>query len=193
MRGAMPAMSLPAVAMVPSTVKTWAPASKRLGDRGLGRGARDHHRHGQAGARAVHRRGPAGIARRGNHQALDPEPARLGHGHAEPARLEGARRILALVLGPEMREAEMRGEAGQRQERRAALAEEDGLFAGIERHELAEAVHAGLPLPEGVPGDGGGDAGQVVAHGEHLAALLAHGEELPRLVAVAADRALDVA
>src|SRR6185369_16866209 len=59
-------------------------------------------------------------------------------------------------------------------------------------HELAEAVHAGLPLTEGVPGDGGGDAGEVIAHGEHLATSFADGEELPRLVAVAADRALDV-
>ena len=51
-RGAMPAISLPAVAMVPSTVKTWAPASTRLGDGSLG------------GARAAPRRPRAAAARR---------------------------------------------------------------------------------------------------------------------------------
>ena len=45
----------------------------------------------------------------------------------------------------------MRGEARERQERRAPFTEKDGRFAGIERQELAEAVHTGRPLPERVP------------------------------------------
>ena len=87
----------------------------------------------------------------------------------------------------------MRGETGQRQQRRAALAEGDGLLAGIERRRArgsgtcrAGAGGASLRV------DGRGDARQIVAHGEHLAARFAHGEEPPGLVAAAADRALDV-
>ena len=70
--------------------------------------------------------------------------------------------------------------------------ERDKLLAGIERQELAEAVHAGIPLPEGVRSDGGGDAGEVVAHGQHLAAGRTHREQSPRLMPGPADGALDV-
>src|SRR5262249_11199632 len=100
--------------------------------------------------------------------------------------------ILALVFGPEVPEAEMRGEARQGQERRAPLAEEDRLLARGERQQLAEAVHAGGPGPEGGLADRLRHPREVVVNGQHLAAVLTHRQEPPGLVAAAADGALDV-
>jgi hypothetical protein len=160
--------------MVPSTVKTWAPASIA------------------SGAGAVDRGGATRVARRGDHEAGDAERARAGDGHPEPARLERAGRILSLVLGPEVPQAQMRGEPGQREQRRAPFAERDRLLAIGERQQLAEAVHPGRAARERLLGEGRGDARQIVADREHLAALRADGEHAPRIVALPADRALDV-
>jgi len=67
-------------------------------------------------------------------------------------------------------QTEVRGQARQLEERRAALAERHRLLGGGQRQQLAEAVHPGRPALQRLLGDGGGDAGQVVADREHLAA-----------------------
>src|SRR5262249_10798997 len=121
------------------------------------------------------------------------EAHRLGHRHAESARLERAGRVLPLVLGPEMPEPEMRGEARKGQKRCAALAQRYRLFAVREGQELAEAVHASRSASQFVLAERRGHARQVVANGEHLTAPGADGEELARRVTMLADRAFDVA
>src|SRR4029077_9230030 len=105
--------------------------------------------------------------------------------------LEGAGRVLALILGPEVPQPEVRGQARQLEERRAPFAEGHRLLAGGQRQQLPEAVHPGRPALERLLRDGGRDAGQVVADREHLAAGLANGEEPPGLVTLAADGAFD--
>jgi hypothetical protein len=57
---------------------------------------------------------------------LDPEGARLGEGHPEAPRLEGAGGVLSLVFGPEVAESKVLREAGQREQRSPALAEGNG-------------------------------------------------------------------
>jgi hypothetical protein len=69
-----------------------------------------------------------------------------------------------------MPQAQVRGEPGQREQRRAALAERDRLLAVGERQQLAEAIHPGRPARQIVPGEGRRDPRQIVANGEHLAA-----------------------
>src|SRR5262245_387166 len=91
-----------------------------------------------------------------------------------------------------MAHAEVRGQARQRQERRAALAERDRRLTVRQRRQLAEAIHPGRARPERVLGDRALDALEVVAHREHLAALLAHGLGAGGVVVVTADRALDM-
>ena len=120
------------------------------------------------------------------------ERASPGDRHAEPARLEAAGGVLALVLGQEVPQAQVRGEPRQREERGAPLAQRHRLLAGVERQQLAEPVHPGRPLPEGVLGDGGRDAGQIVADREHLAAADADGKDTAGGMVVPADGAFDV-
>ncbi len=86
----------------------------------------------------------------------------------------------------------MRTEPREREQRRAPLAQRHGLLAVLEGQELAEAVHPRRAPSELVLAHGGRDAGEVVAYGQHLPARDADREETPRLVVVAADRALDV-
>ena len=122
-----------------------------------------------------------------------PEGPRLADGHAEPARLEGAGRVLPLVLAPEVPQPQVRGQARQLEQRRAALAE---------RHRLLGRGRAAAARGTGTSRAGAArsvslvtarrDAREVVAHREHLAALLADGEQPPGLVAAAADGAFDV-
>src|SRR5262249_51291701 len=102
-----------------------------------------------------------------------------------------ARGILPLVLGPEMLEPEVRRQLRQLEQWRASLAQEDRRLVRANRQELPEPVHAGRALPERVLGDGGVDAREIVADGQHLPAAGAHGEELLGLVAAPAHRALD--
>jgi Uma2 family endonuclease len=86
----------------------------------------------------------------------------------------------------------VRRQARQGEERRAALAERHRLLAVVERRQLAEAVHPGRAVPQRARAHRGGDALQVVARGQHLAAALADGEQPLGVVTVATDGALDV-
>src|SRR2546427_8387725 len=99
----------------------------------------------------------------------------------------------SLVLGEETTQPEMGAQARQREQRRAALAERDGLLAVIQRRQLAEAIHPGRALAERILADARLHALEVVAHDEHLPAPRADGQQPLRVVTVAADRALDVA
>jgi hypothetical protein len=84
------------------------------------------------------------------------------------------------------------GEPREIEERRSPLAERHRRLGLVEGRQLPEPVHAGRALTERALGDARGDARQVVADGEHLAALLAHRQEALGVVSGAADRALDV-
>src|SRR4030095_16080969 len=136
--------------------------------------------------------GSSRVSRRGDHEALDAEGARLGEGHPETSGLERAGGVLSLVLGPEVAEAQVLREPGQREQRGPTLAEGNGLLARGERRELAKAVHAGRAAEEIVLGERARDLGQIVPDGQHLAAAFADGEETAGFVPPAANSALDM-
>ena len=93
-----------------------------LGDGRLGRVARHHHRHRDARAGAVHRGGAARVARRRDHKPAHAERARPVIAMPSPRALKQPVGVLALVLGPEVPQAQVRGEPGQREQRRTPLA-----------------------------------------------------------------------
>src|SRR5947199_334019 len=113
--------------------------------------------------------------------------------HAEAASLERAGGVLALVLAPDVAEPEMRGEPAQGQQRRTPLAQRHRRLVFVERCELAEAVHARRACAQRLLRHVLVHLLEVVAHGEHLSALLADAEHALGVVSVPADRALDVA
>src|SRR5213083_2384296 len=167
-------------------------------DRGLrdrrGRRAAWHdHRARQPAARGVHGGGAAGVARRGDHEAGRAACSGKRNCHAEAASLERAGGVLALVLAPDVAEPEMRGEPAQGKQRRTPLAQRHRRLVFVERCELAEAVHARRACAQRLLRHVLVHLLEVVAHGEHLSALLADAEHALGVVAVPADRALDVA
>src|SRR3989442_13351030 len=164
-----------------------------LRDRGGGRAAWHDHRARQPAARGVHGGGAAGVARRGDHEAGRAACSGKRNCHAEAASLERAGGVLALVLAPDVAEPEMCGEPAQGQQRRTPLAQRHRRLVFVERCELAEAVHARRACAQRLLRHVLVHLLEVVAHGEHLAALLADAEHALGVVAVPADRALDVA
>src|SRR6266566_4364259 len=148
--------------------------------------------------RVLPRRGRVGggapaVARRGDHEAGRAACSGKRNCHAEAASLERARGVLALVLAPGVAEPEMRGEPAQGQQRRTPLAQRHRRLVFVERCELAEAVHARRACAQRLLRHVLVHLLEVVAHGEHLSALLADAEHALGVVAVPADRALDVA
>ena len=74
-----------------------------------------------------------------------------------------------------------------------ALAQGHRLLAIVERRgQLAEAIHPRRPFPQRLLRQVSGDSRQVVADGQHLPTALADREQTLGIVAVGADRALDV-
>src|SRR5439155_25631764 len=74
-----------------------------------------------------------------------------------------------------------------------ALAERHRLLAGVQRGQLAEAIHPGRTRLQIVPADRGLHALEVVANRQHLATGLADRQHALGVVPPTADRALDVA
>src|SRR5439155_2668891 len=116
-------------------------SDQRLSDRRDGCLPRYDDSRTKSSARRVHRRRTAGVARRRDHDPPPPPAPHPGARHAESARLERARRILALVLRPEAAEAEVGGKARKRNEGRPSLTERHRLLTGKKRQELAKPVH----------------------------------------------------
>ena len=105
----------------------------------------------EAGPGAVGGRRRGHVAGRDRPDPLEAERDGLLDGHGGAAVLEARRRVLGLVLGVDVAEAEGRPDAAEPDERRRALAQAQGGIDPVERQELGEPLERQRPVIEDAP------------------------------------------